>query len=658
LAGVIDMVLSGATVEPSGQARTMTSKGFQINRAHVAFGHDIIMAAVSFFVSLYLRLGGDIVYYADEQSLIACGLFTVVAAAVFWSMRMYRGVWRYASLNDLVNIVKAVTLAILIFLVFMFAITRLEELPRSLPFINWFVLIALLGGPRFIYRLIKDRRFEWKLRYEGDIEVPVLLAGADDAAESFIRAVARTQSGYRVVGILSATPNRVGRNIHGVNVMGTLDQIDDVVRQLAKIADRPQRLILTSGRHDGATVGKLLERAEELGMTMARLPEFTEFQGNLENGISTRPVDVEDLLGRPQTPLDRDAMARLVAGRRVVVTGAGGSIGSELTRQIAALSPSHLVMFDNSEFNLFTIDNEIARVWPNVSRRAVIGDVRERARIDALFADERPELIFHAAALKHVPLVETNRFEGFATNVGGTVNVADACAASSAAAMVLISTDKAVNPANAMGASKRIAECYCQALGRDARTGMRFITVRFGNVLGSTGSVVQLFREQIARGGPLTVTHPDMTRYFMTTREAVELVLMASALGIEDQDPDGRIFVLDMGKPVRILDLANQMIRLAGMAPGKDIAIEITGPRPGEKLFEEVFHADELSTTACKGILLAAPRIAERAKIEREISALLAACRARDDMAALAAVRALVPEYQPADDSLPVRAAN
>ncbi len=370
--------------------------------------------------------------------------------------------------------------------------------------------------------------------------------------------------------------------------------------------------------------------------------------------IELRPVAIEDLLNRPQVPLDREGMARLIQGRRVIVTGAGGTIGSELARQLATLGPDLLILLDNGEYALWQIDLELAESSPHVPREALLVDIRDEARLRAVFEQLRPELVFHAAALKHVPMVEANPLEGLLTNAAGTRHVADAARAVHARAMVLISTDKAVNPTSVMGASKRLAEMYCQALDIAARAtgaGMRCVTVRFGNVLGSTGSVVPLFQRQLARGGPLTVTHPDMRRYFMTVREAVGLVLQASVIGTGDAvlptARDGGIFVLDMGQPVKIVDLARQVIRLAGLRPDEDVEIRFTGLRPGEKLNEELFHGKEPPTpTGYPGLLMAAPRTADPAIVGRAMEELGAACRNGQARLALTLLGRLIPEFE------------
>jgi FlaA1/EpsC-like NDP-sugar epimerase len=628
---------------------------FRFRHAQVAYAHDIAMATLSFVVSLYLRVGGGIVFYT--RGLIAGTiLMAIIAAGVFWSLRLYRGIWRYASANDLLALTRAATIVILIFVPALFVLTRAEALPRSVPVINWFVLIFMIGAPRFLYRIVKDRQFGLLQPSHDPQSIPVLLAGAGDSAELFIRAAHRSKTQlYRAVAMVAEGGGRVGRNIHGIDVLGTFDDIPKVVDELERAGQRPQRLLLTRDDMDGATIRKLVDTADALGMTVARLPPLVEFRDGAPDSFEIRPVAIEDLLGRPQTVLDRDAMRRLIGGRRVLVTGAGGTIGSELVTQICGLAPAHITLLDSGEFNLYRIDLDVADAHPDLPRAAVLADVRDRVRLERVMREARPELVFHAAALKHVPMVELNPFEGVLTNAVGTRNVADACRAAGVAAMVQISTDKAVNPTSIMGASKRIAESYCQALDigdkRGPRRGTRFVTVRFGNVLGSTGSVVPLFQRQLAAGGPLTVTHEDVMRYFMTVREAVELVLQATVLG-STGEAAGKLFVLDMGEPVRIIDLARQMIRLAGKRPNIDVEIKVTGLRPGEKLFEEIFHgAEPLLPTACKGILLAAPRAGDAAALAAAIDELAAICTRADEAALQGQLRRLVPEYQASGES-------
>ena len=639
-----------------------------LNRATLMFAHDTVMAAASFLISLYLRLGQNPLDYSRDLAVTGTAIFTLVAVSVFWSMRLYRGIWRYASVDDLLQIVKAVSLAILVFVLALFWITRLEGLPRSTLGINWFVLVGLLAGPRLVYRMLKDRGLSAVFKRADPSRIPVLLVGAGDGAELFIRAMETSPgASYRVVGLVDDKGTRVGRKIHGLDVMGDLAALSGVVERLTRQGSRPRRLIVTENTLDGARMRALLKEADGLGLTLARLPRLTDFRSGVTERSKVRPVALEDLLGRPQTVLDRNSMRALIAGRRVMITGAGGTIGSELACQIADFAPAHLTLLDHSEFALYTIDLEISRRHPGLGRAAILGDIRAKHKLATLFAAERPDLVFHAAALKHVPLIESHADEAASINAVGTRNVADACQAAGIMAMVQISTDKAVNPVSVMGATKRLAESYCQALDlagatetdgpREAEGGdgegrrTRFITVRFGNVLGSTGSVVPLFQKQLEAGGPITVTHPDVKRFFMTVREAVELVLEASALGVEEGSEEGRIFVLDMGEPIPIAGLAEQMIRLAGLRPGEDIEIRFIGLRPGEKLNEELFHAAETpKPTRYPGVLLASPRTAELAGLRAGLDELAAAAEAGDTARTLSLIARLVPEYCPADD--------
>ncbi|WP_193366859.1 polysaccharide biosynthesis protein [Pelagibius marinus] len=632
----------------------------KFSRQLVAFLHDLAMAAAAFMIALLLRLGNEAWTSLMTTLWPSMLLFTAVCGLVFLTTGLYRGVWRYASMNDLVAIIKAVSLSLAVFLPVTFLVTRLDSLPRSWLVISWFVLIFLLGAPRMLYRVFKDQGFRHLLERDRHRRVPVLLIGAGDPAETFIREMARDRDGaFEVLGAIDEKSTRIGRKIHGVPVLGQLSDLPEVFQRLAGRERKPQRLILTKPL-ERDEVDYLLELADSQGATVARLPRLTDFSGGVEERLQIRPIAIEDLLGRTQTKLDRPAMQRLVEGRRVLVTGAGGSIGAELARQIAAFAPAQLTLFDASEFNLYSIDMELSERFAEVPRLALIGDVRDRGRVARLFAEAKPDLVFHAAALKHVPMVEFNPLEGLHTNVLGTRNVADACRRGGVAAMVLISTDKAVNPPNVMGASKRLAESYCQALdllrqtgggasGADpSNGGCRFVTVRFGNVLGSTGSVVPLFQRQLAGGGPLTVTHPEMTRYFMTIREAVELVLQASALGTETPPQEaGRIYVLDMGDPVKIVDLARQMIRLAGLKPDKDVEIRFTGLRPGEKLHEELFHGGEaLMPTSHPGLHLAAPRTADIEVLSRNLDELGGLVEQGEREEALRLLQRLVPEFR------------
>ncbi len=631
-----------------------------VRPATLALMHDIAMSALAFPVALALIGAWGGLVADGPEVLPATALFAGAAAICFRASGMYRGVWRYASIRDLVAIVVASAAAIVLFLPVMAVAQPANLLPWRMLAVLWLLMVPMLAGPRLIYRVFKDSSAQ-RAGPDGRPRERVLLVGAGDAAERYIRATEEDpRSTVRVVGLLDEKERRVGRLIRGIPVLGGLDVAGAVIDALAAEGRMPARLILTKGREwiDGSAIRDLMAAAEPRGATLARLPgDFASAQRITNRLVTPEPVALADLLGRPQTRFDRAAVERLLAGRRVLVTGAGGTIGQELCRQIAALAPERLILVDNAEFNLYAIGLDLAERFPDQARTAVLADIRDRAQMVRLFRDEAPAVVFHAAALKHVPIVETNPCQGVLTNAIGSRNVADAARLCGAAAMVQVSTDKAVNPSNVMGATKRLAEGYCQAsdvlapepgatAGSEGRR-TRFMTVRFGNVLGSTGSVVPLFERQIARGGPVTVTHPDVERYFMTVGEAVELVLQASAYGMRSDAQRGRILVLDMGRPIRIVDLARQMIRLAGLEPERDVPIRFTGLRPGEKLTEELFApAEPLSPSPVDGVLIAAPRPADHAILSRALTDLDEAA-GRDDIArVLTLLHHLVPEFR------------
>ncbi len=540
----------------------------------------------------------------------------------------------------------------------------------AFPAVLGLTLLALLAAPRVAYARMQVRPSPREA--QPDAPDSALLVGTGEDADLFLRALAQDRhQRLRVSGLLVGS-RQTGRRIQGQPILGSIDDAPSVLARLHAEGRLPQCLVVATPDLAGTRLAALLEQADRYGMVTRRAPRPTALdpatrpagRGGKERELELRPIAIEDLLNRPQVPLDREGMARLIQGRRVIVTGAGGTIGAELARQLATLGPERLILLDNGEYALWQIDLELTETVPEVPRQALLADIRDEARIRALFEHWRPELVFHAAALKHVPMVEANPLEGLLTNVAGTRHVADAARAAGARAMVLISTDKAVNPTSVMGASKRLAEMYCQALDIAARAGgagMRCVTVRFGNVLGSTGSVVPLFQRQLARGGPLTVTHPDMRRYFMTVREAVGLVLQASVVGTK-APPDSEasaheagIFVLDMGEPVKIVELARQMVRLAGLRPDQDVEIRFTGLRPGEKLYEELFHGKEPpAPTGHPGLLMATPRTADPAIVGRAIEEIAAACRGGQSRLALTLLGRLVPEFEHnADGAIP-----
>ena len=620
----------------------------------VALLYDVAMAVVAVLIAVVFRFGSFDQLDTRDLYLGAILPFTAAAAVSLLIMRTYRTSWRHASTADLITIVQAVTLAVLIYLPLSFVTTRLTAIPRSFVLISWMILILLMAGSRVTYRLFREGRLVFTRRPMTSGQVPILIVGGGVGAEIFLRSLDRA-SNYFAVGVLD--DNAQGALLRGVPILGSVSQAAAIVEGFGDAGDRPRKLVVVDRTQSPAGLNELVNVANRLGLTIARVPDPTLLQPGMHDATELQPISVEDLLGRSQIVLDPAPVQALIAGKRVLVTGAGGSIGAEIVRQVCGIGPAAICLVDASEFNLYTIDAQVSEQWPTLERAARVVDVRHRTSVQSCFAAFRPDIVFHAAALKHVPLVEQNPLEGIWTNAVGSHHVCDAALAAGCRAMVLISTDKAVNPTSVMGASKRCAESYCQALALahvDRPEATRFVAVRFGNVLGSTGSVVPLFERQLKAGGPLTVTHPDIERFFMTIREAVQLVLQASALGVARREMLGRVFVLDMGRPVKIADLARQMIRLAGLRPDQDIAISYTGLRAGEKLFEELFHeGEQIEGTTTPRVNVASPRTAELPLLVESLARLEEACSLGQPAEALRVLRLLVPEYARVPDPVP-----
>ncbi len=627
--------------------------------------HDTMLAGFAFLAAMYLRLGAESL--ADWGLLdlgVAAAVAMVTAGGAFLVCRTHTQIWRFAAWRELVGLARAVAFASLLFLIVMFIIDRAAAVPRSVPIIQALVLIVLLGSSRLLYQAARRRGLRLGAFDRLAEPAPVLIWGADRDAETYLHSLQiDSRAPFRPVGVIDDTGDFRGRNLHGVPILGTSADLPAVVARLGRRGASPQFMI-ASRALDQRQRRRLLEQASSVGLGVVQIPRRVEVPADGLDDL----FSVERLTRRRPITLDDEEVAGLVVGRCILITGAGGSIGSELVRQIVGLRAAKLVLLDRGEFNLYAIEQEVGNVARASGVRLVsrIVDIRDTAALRRVFAVHRPEVVFHAAALKHVPLCEGNPIETILNNVLGTRNVADAAAAVEALAMVHVSTDKAVNPINVMGATKRIAELYCQSLDwAMARTGFavtRFMIVRFGNVLGSSGSVVPLFRRQVLDGGPVTVTHPEVTRYFMSIKEAVGLVLRASAAGLQAGRADrGRIFVLDMGDPVRIIDVARQVIRLTGLEPERDIEIELIGLRPGEKLYEELFYSDEtLIATPADGVLAAISRPLPLPLVCRRLDLLIEAARRHDEATARRLVAELVPSMAEAgvwDEHPPVAAA-
>lgn len=608
-----------------------------------AFAHDLLWVPLAWLGAYWLRFNLERIpaeYLATALKLVP--VVVVIQAAVFWRLGLYRGVWRFASLPDMLRIGKAVAVGTVLIAVAALLLTRAEHVPRSVFVFYAGLLGVLLSVPRAAYRWRKDHHL-----YLGAAK-RALIVGAGHAGETLARDLLRSSGwGYTPIGFVDDDPRKRGREIHGVRVFGSIEAVPRLVTRL-----EIDVLLLAIPTASAADMRRIVALCEATGAPLRTLPRMTDIlQGHaLVQGL--REVSIEDLLGRDPVTLDWQAIRRALEERTVMLTGGGGSIGSELCRQVARLGPRRLVIVENSEFNLFRIDRELRQRFPDLALEARLGDVRDPEAIRFLFGEFKPEVVFHAAAYKHVPMLQAQAREAVRNNILGTRNVALLAAGLGCDTFVLISTDKAVNPTNVMGATKRVAEMVCQNLDRHVAT--RFITVRFGNVLDSAGSVVPIFREQIAAGGPVTVTDREVSRYFMTIPEASQLILQAAAAG-----EGGEIFVLDMGEPIKIRYLAEQMIRLAGKVPDVDVGIRYTGLRPGEKLFEELFHDEEhYAATAHPKIFLATARVVPWPELEQGLKGLARAVRDFDETAITSGLRVLVPEFgagAEADNVIPLQ---
>jgi len=543
--------------------------------------HDVGVAIMAWVLAYWLRFNFSIP--AEHMLYLLQSLVWVIPlqASMFMGFGLYRGVWRFASVGDLKRIILAVGTAAVLVAAVLFMLRTSTVVPRSVLVLDPILLMMMMGGSRFAYRAWKERDLYGMRLTQGE---PVIVLGAGEAAIALLKDLARSDQ-WRVVGLLDDDRTMLGREVLGVKVLGGMTNLPQVTQRM-----RIHHVIIAMPSAQHQQRRQAIELANRLGLNVLTVPAIDDLISGKVSISQIRKVEVEDLLGRDAVNLDTTGLQALMAAKVVLVSGAGGSIGSELCRQILKYQPSTLVCLDLSEFSLYTLEQELNHLQTSTHLVYLTGDVKNPQRVKEVLAQYQPTVVFHAAAYKHVPLMENgNVWEALSNNVLGTHTLAEACITANVAKFVLISTDKAVNPTNVMGASKRLAEMVCQGLQRSI--GTRFVIVRFGNVLGSSGSVIPKFREQIAKGGPVTITHPDITRYFMSIPEAAQLVMQAGLMG-----EGGEIFVLDMGEPVKIAALAADMIRLSGLQVD-DIKIEYVGLRPGEKLYEELLSDDEHTQT-------------------------------------------------------------
>jgi FlaA1/EpsC-like NDP-sugar epimerase len=593
--------------------------------------HDMLVIPAAWFAAYWLRYNLEAI---PEIFLLSAWAALPVVIAVQTVTNIFvgvhRGEWRFVSLPDLSLIVRSVLVGTtaIAFTLFLVA-ERLQYVPRSVFILYALILAGLMSGSRLFYRLLKDRHFSTRSGRK------VVILGAGAAGEQLLRDLTRNHPNrYNIVAFLDDDPSKIGRQIHRVPIVASPDVLQDLIYRW----DIDLVLIAVPSAND-EQMQRLVTICEKAKIEFRTLPGAHELvSGRIQIG-DMREVRIDDLLGRDPVKLDWHRVKHSLCDKTVLVTGAGGSIGSELCRQLASVCNAHLVLFDQSEYNLYRIEEELRERFPDVQLTPVLGDICDQAAVRHVFERYAPASVFHAAAYKHVPLLEGQVREAIKNNALGTRIVADLAHEKGVEKFVLISTDKAVNPSSLMGACKRVAEIYCQQLASQSKTS--FITVRFGNVLGSAGSVVPKFQQQIKKGGPITVTHKEMTRYFMTITEATQLILEASAMG-----EDGRIYVLDMGQPVLISELAEQLIRLSGKEPGEEIKIVYTGLRAGEKLHEELFHDEEnLTSTEYEKIHLAATRHVDVQLVNQVYENMLAKLDSYDESLS-ECLEMLVPEYQ------------
>jgi FlaA1/EpsC-like NDP-sugar epimerase len=613
---------------------------------------DLAILSLSYWAAYLLRFDGALPPQILKRVLFTWPYVVGFEFMVLYLFSIHRFAWRYISLKEAKRVLWATLTAAVPLLIARYVAGAL--LPQHLEFqyalVPVGVILANMGltffgivGVRALRRMSAERESAQKLARAAEEMLPTLLIGAGQGGDQVARELEkRPDLGIEPVGFLDDDNGKIGSTVRGIPVLGTIDELPKIAARLGV-----KQVIVTIADLEPKALRRIVERCEKERLKAKILPglyQLIEGQAGLGR---LRDVSIEDLLGRDAVKLDLELIGAFLTGKRVLITGAGGSIGSELCRQVAAFSPETLTLVERSEFALFTIHQELLKRFPNVPMIPRICDIGDLSRLDTVFAEDRPQVVFHAAAHKHVPMMEYNPGEAIKNNVFGTKAVADAADRHGAEAFVMISTDKAVNPTSIMGATKRVAEMYVQALSARSRT--KYVAVRFGNVLGSTGSVIPTFKAQIAAGGPVTVTHPEMVRYFMTIPEASQLVMQAAAMGT-----GGEIFVLDMGEPVKIVDLAHDLIRLSGLVPGVDVQIEFTGMRPGEKLFEELgFDAERMSKTAHPKIFIGRLAPMPLGAIEGSLSHLREFTSSTSAKAVRDALRVVVTEMLP-DEAEPM----
>ena len=599
---------------------------------------DGILSIIAFYGAYWLRLESF-----PAEPIINTIVVFFASIFSFVLLGVYKRIWRYSSTDDLIIITKATLMTVILTAFSLFLMTRLEDMPRSTMIIYFILLTILSGGIRISYRLLRDKTLA--PIHNINERIKVILIGAADEAEALIRTSHKPDGPYHILGIFDNDKNKWGRKIRDVDIIGPIDNIFISKSNLLLKSQKITKIIITDPKISRIDIDLLLKYTDKIGISLARLPKISELDEAIENnGNKARPINIEDLLGRAETRFDKTNLTNLIKNKTILITGAGGTIGSELASQIADMKPKYIILSDYSEYALWTITDKISTKIKEEKIISILLDTRDRNAVEKTFNTNKPDIVLHTAALKHVPICEQHPSDAIRTNILGTKIIAENAIKFKTKIMVLISTDKAVDPTNFMGASKRAAEIYIQNLDREKHS-TNFVTVRFGNVLGSTGSVIPLFQNQILRGGPIKVTHKDTTRFFMSVKEAVELVLISLTNSLNTKERGG-INVLQMGEPMKIDDLAKQLARLSGLTPGKDIQIIYTGLRVGEKLHEKLFHKDEKKiTTDHPDILIAKSRELNFLKINDMINKMDELLIKNKEREAIKKLKELIPEF-------------
>jgi len=598
---------------------------------------DLFFINIALIVSILLRFGEEFWarFYLYQEAFIYLSLSFLLFAIIF---KLYKRIWRYISTGDILLIIGIITVSLFISILCL-NIRKGFFLPRTLIVLTWFFSLTLIGGSRLLWRLYCEKRIRFKKGEER-----ILIVGAGDAGEIISREIIRRPDLGELVGFVDDDKEKIGKSIHNKKVLNSIEKIDSIIQK-----EKIDTVIIAIPSASGKEIRRIIDNIKSKKVKIKTLPGLYELVDGKVSVSRIRNIRIEDLLGREPVDLNLEEISGYLKDKRVMVTGGGGSIGGELARQICRFGPKSLILLDHSENGLFHINFELEGKWPGVGIELVVADIRDREKMERIFGKYKPEVVFHAAAHKHVPMMEYHPDEAIRNNIIGTKNVTELAERYGAERVVMISSDKAINPTSVMGASKRVAEMIVKDLGKRSKT--KFVAVRFGNVLESNGSAIPMFKKQISLGGPVTVTDREVKRYFMTLLEASQLVIQAGALG-----RGGEVFVLDMGEPIKVLNLVKELIHLSGFEVGEDIEIKIVGLRPGEKLFEELLTEEERSGVLGKSghekIFIAKVEEVDEEKLEKDIKELEVLAKEIDSEGIVRKLQEVVPSYKPNRDML------